>query len=49
MGYNAHMVSKLRHDNAWCYGVLFDDGTYQLFQSKKIGGSFYAAESIRKY
>jgi hypothetical protein len=49
MSYNAHMVSKLRHDNAWCYGVLFDDGTYQLFQAKKIGGSFYAAESIRKY
>jgi hypothetical protein len=49
MGYNAHMVAKLRHDNAWCYGVLFDDGTYQLFQAKKIGGSFYAAQSIDQY
>jgi hypothetical protein len=49
MGYNAHMVGKLRHDNAWCYGVLFDDGTYQLFQAKKIGGSFYAAQSIARY
>ena len=49
MGYNQHMVGKLRHDNAWCYGVLFDDGTYQLFQAKKIGGSFYAAQGIAKY
>ncbi len=49
MGYNQHSVSKLRHDNAWCYGVLFPDGTYQLFQAKKIGGRFYASQGIKQY
>ena len=49
MAYNQHSVNKLRHDNAWCYGVLFPDGTYQLFQAKKINGHFYAAESVKQY
>lgn len=49
MSYNSHYVSKLRHDNAWCYGVLFDDGTYQLFQTKKIRGKFYAAQAVTAY
>jgi predicted phosphodiesterase len=49
MSYNSHYVAKLRHDNAWCYGMLFPDGTYQLFQSKKIKGRFYAAQAIATY
>ena len=49
MSYNSHQTAKLRHDNAWCYGVLFSDGTYQLFQSKKIKGRFYAAQQIVAY
>lgn len=49
MDYNQHSVNKLRHDNAWCYGVLFPDDTYQLFQAKKIGGRFYAAAGIKRY
>lgn len=49
MSYNQHSTAKLRHDNAFCYGVLFPDGTYQLFQSKKIGGNFYAANDIQSY
>jgi predicted phosphodiesterase len=48
MSYNQHLVGKLRHDNAFCYGVLFPDGTYQLFQAKKIDGSFYVATEIKK-
>jgi hypothetical protein len=47
MSYNAHTVGKLRHDNAWCYGILFPDGTYQLFQAKKINGRFYVATDVR--
>ncbi len=47
MAYNSHMAGKLRHDNAWCYGVLFPDGTYQLFQAKKIAGRFYVATDVR--
>lgn len=49
MDYNQHSPGKLRHDNAWCYGVLFPNGTYQLFQAKKINGAFYAAENVKRY
>jgi hypothetical protein len=49
MDYNQHSANKLRHDNAWCYGLLFPDGSYQLFQTKKVNGSFYAAENIKQY
>ena len=49
MTYNQHAVGKLRHDNAFCYGVLFADGTYQLFQAKKINGRFYAASEVKQY
>ena len=48
MPYNAHQTAKLRHQNAFCYGLLFDDGTYQLNQAKKIGGRFYVASDFRR-
>lgn len=47
MPYNAHQTGKLRHQNAFCYGLLFEDGTYQLNQAKKIDGRFYAASDFR--
>lgn len=47
MPYNAHQTGKLRHQNAFCYGLLFDDGTYQLNQAKKINGRFYIASDFR--
>jgi predicted phosphodiesterase len=47
MGYNAHQTGKLRHQNAFCYGLLFSDGTYQLNQAKKIDGRFYVASDFR--
>ena len=47
MPYNAHQTGKLRHQNAFCYGLLFEDGTYQLNQAKKIQGCFYAASDFR--
>lgn len=49
MDYNQHSAGKLRHDNAWVYGIAFPDGTYQLFQAKKIAGAFYAAETVKRY
>jgi hypothetical protein len=49
MAYNYHQPAKLRHANAWCYGMLFEDGTYQLFQAVKINGRFYAAHAIETY
>ena len=47
MPYNAHQTGKLRHQNAFCYGLLFEDGTYQINQAKKIDGRFYVASDFR--
>lgn len=41
-------MSRLRHQNGWVYGLIFPDGTHQIFQAKRIGDSFYAATSIEK-
>jgi hypothetical protein len=47
MVYNSHQTGKLRHQNAFCYGLLFENGTYQLNQTKKIDGRFYVASDFR--
>jgi len=49
MGYINRKTAKLRWAQGWAYGVLFDDGTYQLFQTRNIGGHFYAATEIKTY
>ena len=48
MPYNSHMTGKLRHQNAFCYGLLFENGTYQINQAKKIDGHFYVASDFRE-
>jgi len=40
-------LGRLRHQNGWVYGLCFEDGTYQLLQTKRIGDKFYAAENIK--
>lgn len=42
-------TGRLRWVTGWIYGVLFDDGDYQLFQAKEVGGKFYAAQDIKTY
>jgi len=49
MPYNARHTNKLRHNNGWAYGVMFNDGTYQIWQSTRIGDNFYAAHEIKAY
>ena len=49
MGYINRKTAKLRWAQGWAYGVLFDDGTYQLFQTRNINGKFYAATEIKSY
>ena len=49
MPYNSTQTNKLRHNNGWAYGMLFPDGTYQIWQATRIGDSFYAAHEIKKY
>lgn len=49
MPYNQTQTNKLRHQQGWVYGELFDDGTYQAFQTKRINNSFYVAQNIKRY
>lgn len=42
-------TAKLRWANGWAYGLLFDDGSYQPFQTRKINGKFVVAQDIKSY
>lgn len=48
MDYLNKKTGKLRHAQGWAYGLLFDDGHYQLFQTRKLNDKFYAATEIRE-
>lgn len=47
MDYINKKTAKLRWANGFAYGVLFENGEYQLFQTRKIDGQFYAATEIK--
>lgn len=49
MPYNSRMTNKLRHNNGWSYGLLFEDGTYQAYQVTRINNQFHAAHEIKTY
>lgn len=49
MPYNSRQTNKLRHNNGWAYGIMFDDGTYQIWQASRIGDNFYAAHEVKTY
>lgn len=49
MDYLNKKTGKLRHAQGWAYGLLFNDDTYQLFQTRKLNDKFYAASEIREY
>jgi hypothetical protein len=49
MDYIKAKTASLRWEHGWAYGVLFEDGSYQLFQAKEIEGRFYAAKEIDTY
>lgn len=49
MDYINKKTGKLRWANGWGYGLVFPDGTYQLFQTRKLNGRFYAATGIESY
>lgn len=49
MPYNMTQTNKLMHSNGWAYGVLYDDGTYDRFQARRIGDRFTAAHEIKTY
>jgi hypothetical protein len=49
MDYIKAKTASLRWEHGWAYGVLFPDGSYQLWQAKEIGGKFYAAKDIEVF
>jgi hypothetical protein len=49
MDYVNKKTGKLRWAQGWAYGLLFPDGTYQLFQTRNINGQFYAATEIKTF
>jgi hypothetical protein len=49
MDYVNKKTGKLRWGQGWAYGLLFPDGTYQIFQTTNINGNFYAASQIQTY
>ena len=49
MDYMNAKTGKLRWAQGWAYGQLFEDGTYQLFMTRKINGRFYAATEIQAF
>jgi len=49
MDYVSSKTGKLRWAQGWAYGFLFPDGTYQLFQARKINNKFHVATEIKSY
>lgn len=49
MPYNARQTNKLRHQQGWVYGLIYEDGSYQAFQAKRVGDRFNLASEIRSY
>lgn len=49
MPYNARQTNKLRHQQGWVYGNLFEDGTYNAFQAKRVGDTIHAATQFKAY
>ena len=49
MEYLNKKTGKLRHAQGWAYGLLFPNGCYQLFQTRKLNEKFYAASDVAEY
>jgi hypothetical protein len=49
MPYNSRQTNKLRHQQGWIYGTLYEDGTYQAFQAKRVGNNFNLASDVKTY
>lgn len=47
--YVNHKTAKLRWSNGWGYGFLYPNGTYILFQARKIDGQFHVATDFKSF
>ena len=49
MDYINGRTAKLRWAQGWVAGILFADGSYQLFQMRNINDRFYGPSEIKEY
>jgi hypothetical protein len=49
MDYINAKTGKLRWAQGWAYGYTFQDGTYQLYLTRKIDGKFTCATGMKQY
>lgn len=49
LGYINHKTAKLRWANGFVAGLLFPDGSYTLFQARKINGTFHIPTDFARY
>lgn len=49
MSYANRKTGKLKWAHGWAYGWLFEDGTYQLQQTRDVDGKFYASTEITAF
>ena len=38
--YNRSMLGTLNHENGWVYGLIFDDGSFAVYQARQIAGKW---------
>jgi hypothetical protein len=38
--YNRSMLGTLNHENGWIYGLIFDDGSFAVYQARQISGKW---------
>lgn len=48
MDYINRKTGKLRWGQGWAYGVVYPDGSYTLFQARKINGTFTVASEVKQ-
>lgn len=49
MPYNETQTNKLRHQQGWVMGRLFEDGTYQAVQAKRVGDLFHVPTNLESF
>jgi hypothetical protein len=49
MDYVNAKTAKLRWGQGWAYGTIFPDGSYEVFQARKVAGKFRCASEISEY
>lgn len=49
MPYIDTKTAKLRWANGWAYGWTYPDGTYSVFQARKINNTFHVATNFKEF